>query len=86
VISYFIETEIDVFDVDCVALECLTKNDKRSVVDPVCEVVFIVTLDLDVNRIIFIVGLLEVGTEGFMSLNISLLAHFTVLSQKLGLD
>jgi hypothetical protein len=83
VIGYLVETEINIFDVNGIPLKCLAKNDQSSIVYPVRKVVLIVSLDLNVNRIIFIVGFFQIGAESFVGLDVCLLAHFTVLGEQL---
>jgi hypothetical protein len=85
-VGYFVETEVDIFNVDCISLESLAKNNQSPVVNSIREVILIVTLDLYVDWIIFVVSFFEIGAESFMSLNIRLLAHITILSQQLSFD
>lgn len=48
-VGYFVKTKVDIFNIDCIALESLTKNNQSPVVDSVREVILIVALDLNVN-------------------------------------
>ena len=48
-VGYFVETKVDIFNIDCIALESLTKNNQSPVIDSVREVVLIVALNLDVD-------------------------------------
>jgi len=48
-VGYFVETKVDIFDVDCIALESLTKDNQSPVIDSVSEVIFIVSLDLNID-------------------------------------
>jgi hypothetical protein len=80
VIRYFVETEINIFDVDCVSLKSLAENYQCSVVNSISEIVLIISLDLNIDGVVFIVGFLEVSAEGFVRFDVRLLAHFPVLS------
>jgi hypothetical protein len=48
-VGYFVETEVDIFNVDCISLESLAKNNQSPVVNSIREVILIVTLDLYVD-------------------------------------
>lgn len=84
-VGYFVETKVDIFNIDRIALESLTKNNQSPVIDSVREVILIVALNLDIDWVIFVVCFFEVGTEGFMCFNVCLLAHIAILSQQLSL-
>lgn len=81
-----VETEVYVLDVDCISFQSLAKYNQSSIVKSVCKVVFVVALDLNIDRIVFVVSLLQIGTKSLMSFYVSLLAHVAVLSQQLRLD
>lgn len=48
-VGYFVETKVDIFNIDRIALESLTKNNQSPVIDSVREVILIVALNLDID-------------------------------------
>ena len=48
-VGYFVETKVNIFNIYCIPFKSLTENNQSSVIDSVREVIFIVTLDLDVD-------------------------------------
>jgi hypothetical protein len=85
VVSDLVVAQINVRNVDRIPLQCLAEHNQSLIVDSVREIILIVSLNHQVNRIVLLVGFLQVGTESFVSFDIRLLAVFTILVEHFGL-
>jgi len=85
-ICNFVESQVYIFNINSVAFKSLTKNNKSSIIKSVCKVIFIVSLNLNIDWVVFIVSLLQISTKSFVSFDVSLLTHVSVLSQKFCFD
>ncbi len=83
--SVLVVAQINVRNVDRIPLQCLAEHNQSLIVNSVREIILIVALNHQVNRIVLLVGLLQVGTESFVSFDIRLLAVFTILVEHFGL-
>ena len=66
-------SEVNLFNVNGVSLESRADHDQMIVSDSISEHVLVVSMDDDVDRIVFIVGLLEILNESIVRLQTSLL-------------
>ena len=78
--------EVYLSDVDGVLLERLAQHDQLLVVDSVREVVLVVALNDELDRLILIVGFFQVSAKRFVGLQVCLLAVVAVLAEQLRLD
>ena len=81
-----IVSQVDLLDVDRVALECRANDDQVVICDPIREHVFVVPVDDNVDAVVLVVGFLQVLYERIVRLQTSLLTLLFVQVDDVALD
>jgi hypothetical protein len=77
-VSDFIVSEVDLLNVNREVAQRFAQDHQLFIVNTIGEVPLVISLDDDVDLIIFVVGLLKISNECFMRLDVGFFAGFLV--------
>lgn len=85
-VSDFVVAEVNLANVNGVALERLAQDNECLIVETISEIILVITEDGQINCIVLIVSFFQVSAKGFVCLDISLSAVFAILAEHVGLN